>query len=592
MTELTQTIETRLPRDVVEKFDSVLSEYAAHYSRCLRVFVARKNRGESVSKKLFSSEFGLTARQFNSIRTEVDALFQSQKSNYERYILEAEKKNAIRLARVELLNFKIANAHLIDDDAKRSDALFKLHNELAGCRNGIDRAKVKILKWSDLIKSKKISICFGSRDLMRKHNHLEDNHYANHDEWLAGFRTNRDSEIFLLGAKDEADGNQSCTISKSSGGLYNIRLRLPNCFKDKYGTHILFENIPFNYRQEKLSEIIEANDVRKSLKKNWETNGDLQRRHQSNLDIMIARQETILARMVERGDDLKSLGKVKENYLKSRNRFASYTENNALCDFGRPLSCRLKRDSKGWRVILSISYEVERPQVTNRKKGAIGVDLNAHHLAVAEMDRFGKKVQVFDLNFRDGLYGDTSNQVKAGLGNAISKLTQLAVETGKPIVIENLDFKDKKSTLRSGKQKQYNKMVSSLVTQRFLNILKLRCAEKGIELLQVNAAYTSFIGRLKYANEVRFNIHQAAAMVIARRGVGFSDRHLPRLAVCFVRKELMYFPTPKDDGKGDAFSYLRKVRTAYTKWNEQMKLLSSRSQRSVEQPDFCAEIPF
>ncbi|WP_210499260.1 hypothetical protein [Vibrio crassostreae] len=39
-------------------------------------------------------------------------------------------------------------------------------------------------------------------------------------------------------------------------------------------------------------------------------------------------------------------------------------------------------------------------------------------------------------------------------------------------------------------------------------------------------------------------------------------------------------------------AYLKMVRTAYSKWFEQMKSLSTKSQRASVQHDFCAEMPF
>ena len=50
---------------------------------------------------------------------------------------------------------------------------------------------------------------------------------------------------------------------------------------------------------------------------------------------------------------------------------------------GQAISYRFKRDGKGWRVFVSTQM-MDVPVVTDRRRGAIGVDLNADHLAVAE----------------------------------------------------------------------------------------------------------------------------------------------------------------------------------------------------------------
>ena len=56
---------------------------------------------------------------------------------------------------------------------------------------------------------------------------------------------------------------------------------------------------------------------------------------------------------------------------------------------GQAISYRFKRDGKGWRVFVSTEM-MDVPVVTDRRRGAIGVDLNADHLAVADTDASGK----------------------------------------------------------------------------------------------------------------------------------------------------------------------------------------------------------
>ena len=53
---------------------------------------------------------------------------------------------------------------------------------------------------------------------------------------------------------------------------------------------------------------------------------------------------------------------------------------------GQAISYRFKRDGKGWRVFATT--ELLEVEITiDRRRGAIGVDLNADHLAVAETER-------------------------------------------------------------------------------------------------------------------------------------------------------------------------------------------------------------
>jgi len=55
------------------------------------------------------------------------------------------------------------------------------------------------------------------------------------------------------------------------------------------------------------------------------------------------------------------------------------------------------------------------------------------------------------------------------------------------------------------------------------NILT-RCLREDVAVIFVNPAYTSVIGRLKYAEMFGLNEHQAAAYIIGRRGLGFDEK--------------------------------------------------------------------
>ena len=63
---------------------------------------------------------------------------------------------------------------------------------------------------------------------------------------------------------------------------------------------------------------------------------------------------------------------------------------------GQAISYRFKRDGKGWRVFATTGM-MDVPVVTDKGRGAIGVDLNAGHLAVAETDVSGNPVKSFSV---------------------------------------------------------------------------------------------------------------------------------------------------------------------------------------------------
>ena len=88
---------------------------------------------------------------------------------------------------------------------------------------------------------------------------------------------------------------------------------------------------------------------------------------------------------------------------------------------------------------------VKEPVVTDRGRGAIGVDLNADHLAVSETDASGNPVSSFSVPLVT--YGRSRHQAEAIIGDAVASVVAYARETGKPIVLEKLDFRQKKAVL-------------------------------------------------------------------------------------------------------------------------------------------------
>ena len=142
-------------------------------------------------------------------------------------------------------------------------------------------------------------------------------------------------------------------------------------------------------------------------------------------------------------------------------------------------------------------------------------------LVLAELDRCG--------NFLGGqsigcvTYGKGQGQAKAVVGDAVKGVMAAAIRTGKPIVVERLEFAEKKSALENvggGRAR----MLSRFAYRQILQNLMAAAFRAGVEVLAVNPAFTSTIGAVNYAARFGISIHQGAAIAIARRGFGLSER--------------------------------------------------------------------
>ena len=402
------------------------------------------------------------------------------KSTYiERYKIPAPLFNAVRVSldgkvtsvreqqklRVDVLRRRIARA-------EREVIRFEGHGRL-------DRAHQKRRRLANLkhrlsaleadMTAERVRLCFGSKKLWRKQHNLESNGYTSHEDWLRDWRDARSDEFFVLGSRDETAGCQLCVASVADDGTLTLRLRLPDCLAGQHGKYIKIEGVYFAYGHEQLLAALDSN-------------GEFARHRR------------------EHGD-----------------RAARGTE------LGQAISYQFKRDEKGWRVFATTKM-MDVAVVTDQGRGVIGVDVNAGHLAVCESDASGNYINAFSVPVVT--YGKSNRQAEAIIGDAVAKVVEYARKVGKPIVIERLDFRQKKAALE-GESRRYSRMLSSFSYGKIKACFLSRGYRQGVEVHQVNPAYSSVVGRVKFMERYGLSVHQAAALVLARRLLGCSER-IPR----------------------------------------------------------------
>src|SRR5690606_18707913 len=122
---------------------------------------------------------------------------------------------------------------------------------------------------------------------------------------------------------------------------------------------------------------------------------------------------------------------------------------------------------------------------------------NHDHLAVIETDRFGNPIHAFSVPC--ATHGKTSGQRLALIRDAAIQVVAHAAKVGKPIVIEKLDFSQRKKELSLAVGPRYARMLSSFAYRALIQAIQSRASKEGVPVKAVNPAYTSTIGRIKYA---------------------------------------------------------------------------------------------
>ena len=196
---------------------------------------------------------------------------------------------------------------------------------------------------------------------------------------------------------------------------------------------------------------------------------------------------------------------------------------NAMCDNTSPVSVSVIKRNERYYLFVTVAISYESSAIVTRKEhGVIGIDFNKGFINICETDKKGNIVSIEKMKYPFGKAGITN----AGLADVISRVSEKAIETGKSIVAEDLSFertkrKAKKAVTPTEKEKM--RMLHSLPYSRYAQILENITFNKRIELIKVNPAYTSRTAEQKFCNQMKLNIHNGAAYVIARKGMGIKD---------------------------------------------------------------------
>ncbi len=186
-----------------------------------------------------------------------------------------------------------------------------------------------------------------------------------------------------------------------------------------------------------------------------------------------------------------------------------------------PYTVELKlRDGE---VYGSVSSEIPTPEVKYTKEnGVVAIDTNASpiHLAIAEVSKTGELLSYQTISLHHFI-GPSQNSKGHQEWILAHQIVDLAIQKGKAIAVENLK-KIKKGTRGDGKAK-LRKILHNWNAKKFLQKIKRVAMLKGVEVVEVNPAYTSVIGMLKYAPQLSIDKDVAGAYVIGRRALGFKE---------------------------------------------------------------------
>ena len=185
-----------------------------------------------------------------------------------------------------------------------------------------------------------------------------------------------------------------------------------------------------------------------------------------------------------------------------------------------PLSYKIIK--KRNRFYLHCTFEIhveDNDFLTRSSHGTIGLDFNNGFITLSETNEYGHllQTQVLPYRFKSG------SKTTTDLQKLVNEVVNIALQTGKDICIEDLDFKKKKANTESKQGPKYNEMLHSLAYRQFSNFIEGIAFRNLVYVRKVNPAWTSWLAKERYCPRMKLNVHVGASFVIARRGQGFKD---------------------------------------------------------------------
>ncbi len=168
------------------------------------------------------------------------------------------------------------------------------------------------------------------------------------------------------------------------------------------------------------------------------------------------------------------------------------------------------------RVLVTIDHTTD---VISNNNGMAGIDLNPSGIAITLVYPNG--------NYRCSKWFFCPELVYARkekrdwlIGNLVKKaLNWISSYQLNTLTLENLTFYK-----QFGSNKKFNRIKANFVHKKIIQTIQAQAIKQKITIKSINPAYTSILGKIKYQRCYGLNAHQAAALVIARRGLGFKEK--------------------------------------------------------------------
>ena len=470
-----QTFETRLTLTKDQEY--LISGLCASHSEGVRHALSATYRQGKDAKTVYAEliRLGLTAYQSSSAQNVSEMLFKRQ--------LEADKyqktqlENRIVYAKKSIFNLetkldkKNISLFALTGSAKKK-AIIKIKDERRNIilkKGSLKLKEKKLASLTNQIKNNKVKICFGSQKLLKQNPKInQDSIYKTYEDWRREWNLRRNNSVVSIGCKSKPNGNPELQWEPTNNSL---RIRLTNAQS--------------KVRMQEMS-VKTGLDVENGIGPKFS-------------------KYRMQARFIEipNVDFTGHHGEARKKIIAAQGKL--------------PLTAKIII-REGGRFYLHISVaRQDDPSFIPRERGALGVDFNVKGVAWAVVKPDGNLDSKKHGFIEWKIQKQKSGTINVEIGTVAKQLAEIAQLNNVAIAIENLDFADKKANL--AKRKEYNAMLSTLATKKFVSMMEKQCKDKAIGLYMINPRYSSVGGFAKYGLLLAGRMDESAAHWIGRQAI-------------------------------------------------------------------------
>ena len=219
----------------------------------------------------------------------------------------------------------------------------------------------------------------------------------------------------------------------------------------------------------------------------------------------------------------------------------------------------LRREGKYY---VHITFEeLEAKVLFTGHRSMLGADTNSDGFGLTEVSRQGNYQSHAYLRQHELTFCRSDRRLNL-CGELVRDVVAKAEKHQCGLAFEDLKFKDDRDVTA-----KLARISSQFVYATLLQMLERSCLRRGAEYVKVRPQYTSKIGLYKYCHQYGLDVHNGAALVIARRSYGLSES-VPKLLrdKLITEKKLAQFH----------------VKNEWSQWSEVTKQIGKLSKKRKE----------